>query len=794
MKKLFYILAVASLAFVSCNKEIIENNPDNKPVVKGETITFTASIDVPASTKAALSGQSISWEDGDYVGICTDNDATIVAYPVTVDGSDATQATITVNAVSGANAYYAIFKGRLNGDTDEQKVAADDFSKITFDASTKTFSGLTVGASQVGVGSIYSYLWHDSGYPLSMAGKSDGNSLLMKPCLALIKLQLDAESVPTDKAVVEETYNNPTYNVDHVHKYSAVRGFDFYQRASSSLMSSGDFSVSISDSNELTVTASGNNSAVREKAGSDRLQANTPYYMCVIPGGDVSSFRINFIGYDTDSGAASWSTAYQMNLTKAMTVKPGDFYDLGTLNPLGRKKAKTHSEDDAADAAAAAAASAAVTIDGVFTDWSSVTNTFTTSDERIVEWKYTSDNTNIYFLYKVVKAKISFSSSYNWGAYIALGLNYDNLASTGANAGQGIDGGYEAKALIYPWRGTTEGSPEGFVGTDGNGNLEYPVGTSLGHIVNVGSAIDGDYSYVEVSIPRAQIGNPSGTITVNHSINWNVLGEQQINIGGPQMSYILASDQTVGVGQTVDIAATTNSTASLSYVSNDTSIATVDGNGVITGVAVGSTTVTISAAAVGENYTAATKTINVTVTAAFTPAIVIDGDFDDWDEIAEYDGTIRGNGSANTRVSVWKVTSDARYVYVYMKLVTEKLVSYPDRYIGIGFDTDQNDETGSSQYNIAGCEKSVRIYPAKASTNPVEFVTGADPRSRTDSSTVGTHETWGVYDTGDSSTSTYSFVEVSISRESIGLTSASTIKIATSYDNYDTVKQTLVLN
>ena len=30
---------------------------------------------------------------------------------------------------------------------------------------------------------------------------------------------------------------------------------------------------------------------------------------------------------------------------------PGDYYDLGTLNPIGRKKAKNEAEDEAADAA-----------------------------------------------------------------------------------------------------------------------------------------------------------------------------------------------------------------------------------------------------------------------------------------------------------------------------------------------------------------------------------------------------------------------------------------------------------
>ena len=79
-------------------------------------------------------------------------------------------------------------------------------------------------------------------------------------------------------------------------------------------------------------------------------------------------------------------------------------------------------------------------------------------------------------------------------------------------------------------------------------------------------------------------------------------------------SVITASDKAVDVGSTVSIGATTNSTATITYESANTSVATVNDSGVISGVAAGSTTITCSVAAYGK-YLAASKVINVTVSA-----------------------------------------------------------------------------------------------------------------------------------------------------------------------------------
>ena len=236
MKKAFYILLAASAAlFISCAKEVNDINTE-EPVKTGKTITFTASVDMPYETRATLSDLNIHWQSGEYIGIATDNNATIVAYPITPDGVDPTKCTITVNAVDGASAYYAVYKGDIaDGSHPENNVAADDFSGITFDAGTKTFSGLTVGKQQVAVGSLSSKnLYYTNGYPLAMAGKSSGTSITLKPCLALFKLQINSASVPADYYRKTITYHS-TYDIDHPHEYSAVRGFNLYQKGASTI-------------------------------------------------------------------------------------------------------------------------------------------------------------------------------------------------------------------------------------------------------------------------------------------------------------------------------------------------------------------------------------------------------------------------------------------------------------------------------------------------------------------------------------------------------------------------------
>ena len=330
----------------------------------------------------------------------------------------------------------------------------------------------------------------------------------------------------------------------------------------------------------------------------------------------------------------------------------------------------------------------AIGINGDFSDWADKPVGEGTNS-RILEWKYASDEQNVYFMYKVDKSVIQFSSgSYNWGSYVFVGFDVDNNDETPGevSVGAGITGGYEAMASMYPWRGAVEGSPECVNGEETQGTIAYPVGTSTGHVTVAGS-FDDAYGYVEVSIPRSLIGSPSGDITVNHSMNWYTTGRAVISLAGPagpKDAVINAEDVSVKKGKSVNIGATTNSTAAIEYVSANTAVATVSADGTVTGVAVGSTTITLSVPAVEGKFTAATKTINVTVSEATAAGIEIDGDFSDWDDCT----AVYENPTNNYRS--FKAAYDKDYIYLYTKRVTVD----GQRYMYYDFDLDNDSTTG----------------------------------------------------------------------------------------------------
>ena len=156
--------------------------------------------------------------------------------------------------------------------------------------------------------------------------------------------------------------------------------------------------------------------------------------------------------------------------------------------------------------------------------------------------------------------------------------------------------------------------------------------------------------------------------------------------------------------------------------------------------------------------------------------------------MTEYPGT-RPNGSTNTRINAWRMTSDEFNIYFYLELVTEKITT--SRNIYVGFDTDRDETHGTSVGNIPGVEQYVMVVPTSSSSASL-FIHGADPRSSVNSSTNGndkTIEIWSVL--GDPSTST--FVELCIPRSKVSLSSAATVDVAVTFDFYNTAKQTLVL-
>ena len=257
----------------------------------------------------------------------------------------------------------------------------------------------------------------------------------------------------------------------------------------------------------------------------------------------------------------------------------------------------------------------------------------------------------------------------------------------------------------------------------------------------------------------------------------------------PKEAVIEAEDVAVKVGKSVAIGATTNSSATIEYVSGDTGIATVSEDGTVTGVAVGTTTITLSVPAVEGKYTAASKTINVTVSEASASIIDIDGDMSDWESISPTYAS-----EATSRVREWKYVSDADNLYFYIVLRKNRTSDTP---LTIGFDWDESG-TYSDGNNMKNCELIVSGHPfTNAEKAEPIGVKGFDPNGKINGTADASVMYVWDYDDGSSisSDSSNHYLEVSIPRSKLTNLPAvgTTINIGVSYNYYFAGFQSITL-
>ena len=156
----------------------------------------------------------------------------------------------------------------------------------------------------------------------------------------------------------------------------------------------------------------------------------------------------------------------------------------------------------------------------------------------------------------------------------------------------------------------------------------------------------------------------------------------------PTETTITANDVTVEVGKTASIGATTNSSAAISYVADNSGVYTVDNAGVVTGVKAGNGNITLKVAAVEGKFTAAEKTIKVTVTGGEEPgpgpepaaSITIDGKFEDWAALKDgtYSKTYGDDDATHPALTHCKVYAVPDYVYVYIEWDTDAITYEAD--------------------------------------------------------------------------------------------------------------------
>ena len=166
---------------------------------------------------------------------------------------------------------------------------------------------------------------------------------------------------------------------------------------------------------------------------------------------------------------------------------------------------------------AATPAATGITIDGDFDDWKDIEEFASTQNTRIRWWKFTSDEDNVYFMFKLRGDRL--------GKKLHIGFDTDKDESTGGSFGNvaGVDVG----VLSYP---VTEGTttfvsgydPAAELGGEVNANLVYCAG-------GMGSDEEG---YVELKISRAALGltTSGASISIGCAYDWYVTGKQTVTL------------------------------------------------------------------------------------------------------------------------------------------------------------------------------------------------------------------------------------------------------------------------
>ncbi|MGN1226390.1 MAG: Ig domain-containing protein, partial [Candidatus Cryptobacteroides sp.] len=190
----------------------------------------------------------------------------------------------------------------------------------------------------------------------------------------------------------------------------------------------------------------------------------------------------------------------------------------------------------------------------------------------------------------------------------------------------------------------------------------------------------------------------------------------------------VVANASVNVGETIELGASTNSPATLSYVSADESIATVSAEGVVSGVKEGTTTITVSVPAEGL-YSEASAEVTITVNASGTaePRVLytldttvdLKGTNSAYADNCDVElGGITWNVTGNTTLNPWRIGGkniDAVDREVYTKTAFPNALTSVDVTFG----------TATITVNSCKLVYSTNADFSESSEIPVEFTAGS---------------------------------------------------------------------
>lgn len=163
------------------------------------------------------------------------------------------------------------------------------------------------------------------------------------------------------------------------------------------------------------------------------------------------------------------------------------------------------------------AGASGITIDGDMSDWTSILPLGSSGTSRIRDWKFSSDETNLYFFLNLRKNKMRTAYS------LTLIFDWDESGSYG---GDNLSGG-EASVVFQPFSNDAAGTPTVITTVintatiNGSGVANAGI-YAYGYDPDSSAADDNADYYLEISIPKASVPSlpSSGSINIGAGYEW----------------------------------------------------------------------------------------------------------------------------------------------------------------------------------------------------------------------------------------------------------------------------------
>ncbi len=572
MKKALFLVAVATLTLLSCQKEIETN--DVKPAKDG--FTFKASIEAlsDADTKATIDASNgLVWAENDMIGIYfpawgdknqpfklnaasagqAEGEFTI-ASAADPSGATATAAYFPWWDTEGLSATYPsssqtnVWDGVVYFKMKEEYYGYSNGRMLTplvapITSSSDNIAFKHAGAAvKVTINNLVSGTYHAK---MSVTGQQIAGAFHVNPANA------GTDALAVDTGAEDVNKNNVT-----LHAWKSSGSFTWIFPVPE--LTTPKLQFEIEDENHVTVWST------KLKAQANDLKRGD---VLVLPARDIPLYS-KFVqdaacewSFSGNINGSAWQDNVQMMkdgkywILAGCTFAAGDEFkirknkDWGEAYPssnwafnagnAGSKDIIFNSETKEIQVVAHKfpypepdfsymSSSSSITIDGDMTDWSFVATLTSGSDgpSRIRSWKFYSDSSNLYFYFVLRKNRMTSGNA------LKIGFSWDDSGSYSAEDLKNL----EATVEFYPFTNSSQGTPTCVDGTINaatiNGSAVTDAGiVAYGNNPTSSTADDADY-YLEISIPKSKIpGLPaSGALQAGATYAWYETALQDITL------------------------------------------------------------------------------------------------------------------------------------------------------------------------------------------------------------------------------------------------------------------------